>query len=602
MHKKQSFGFLVVLLIITSLLAACSGTSSTTSSTNATAIQTTKTAASTTQPVATTTAKTSSPTTTKVTTANWWNELGEPKYGGTINQRVAALGSTFDVTLLAQVEQAHVLWWEEMWATDPRVDPDEWTVAGGFVPDEYIIGCLAESWEITDPVTLTVKIRKGIRYVNKPPANGREFTADDVQYHYDRMLGTGSGFTTPNAGFAGPYAFLKKAVATEKYTVAFTFAKASAMNFNSIGTALGNKIECREAVEQGGGKISDWKTAVGTGPWVLSNIVTGSVYTYNKNPDYWGYDERYPKNRLPYADTLNMIVIADNATALAGLRTGKVDSISADWQQAKTLAQSDPELKQFASPASGYCLQYRYDLAPFNDIKVRKALQMAVNLPELATNYYGGTVEAIPNGKVSQFLKGYSYPYKEWSQELKDEYSYNPTKAKSLLAEAGYPNGFKASCVASSNANLELLQVLKAYLKEIGVEMEISTMDVAAWGNFVRAGKAESMMYSAFPLCGEFSPSMILGTITPTVRNYNKVKEPELDKLASDYASAASIAQVAQIMTQIDKVTLEKHMQVQTFNIKTYSVYQPWLIGSIPPGTINKYAWVDQDLKKSMGK
>ena len=79
-----------------------------------------------------------------------------------------------------------------------------------------------------------------------------------------------------------------------------------------------------EVIEQHG-DVRDWRNLVGTGPFMLTDIVEGASLTYTKNPDYWGYDEKYPENRLPYVDELTRLEIPEEATALAALRSGRID-------------------------------------------------------------------------------------------------------------------------------------------------------------------------------------------------------------------------------------------------------------------------------------
>ena len=115
----------------------------------------------------------------------------------------------------------------------------------------------------------------------------------------------------------------------------------------------------------------------------------------------------------------------------------------------------------------------RVDKAPFNNQKVREALQKAIDLQSIATNYYGGTCSADPQSLTSSDLKGWGFPYDQWPQSLKDQYSYDPTAAKALLAAAGFPNGFTTDCVADSSGDLNLLEIVQSDFAAIGVKMSI---------------------------------------------------------------------------------------------------------------------------------
>ena len=195
MAIKKVFLFWLIIILLTSsfTLVACTTTTQTSTST----------------PVITTTKSSSTATTSKVTTtsiststqANWWDKFGTPKYGGTINVVIGFMGLNLDVYQMVGADVD--FWYENLFEPSWTMDRKAWPVAGNFFPDEYWSGTLAESWTIDDPTTITIKLREGVHWQNKKPVNGREFVASDVQAHYDRMLGTGGGYTTPSPMFAG---------------------------------------------------------------------------------------------------------------------------------------------------------------------------------------------------------------------------------------------------------------------------------------------------------------------------------------------------------------------------------------------------------------
>ena len=100
------------------------------------------------------------------------------------------------------------------------------------------------------------------------------------------------------------------------------------------------------------GDVTDWRNLVGTGPFELSDWTEGSSITYSKNPDYWGYDEKYPENRLPYVDTLRALIMPEVATQLAAMRTGKVDYVGVAGvaqlrtvEQVESIQRTNPEVE-----------------------------------------------------------------------------------------------------------------------------------------------------------------------------------------------------------------------------------------------------------------
>ena len=130
---------------------------------------------------------------------------GEPQYGGDIVISSQSNIENFDPYGSEHLTQIYTGWLETMQAGDWTLDPavfDFKTVA----PYRYLRGQLAESWEFTAPQTLVFHLRKGIRWQNIPPVNGREFIADDVVYHFHRLYGLGSGFTNWAASWSAAWA------------------------------------------------------------------------------------------------------------------------------------------------------------------------------------------------------------------------------------------------------------------------------------------------------------------------------------------------------------------------------------------------------------
>ena len=155
---------------------------------------------------------------------------------------------------------------------------------------------------------------------------------------------------------------------------------------------------------------------VGTGPYMLTEWVKGSSLTYSKNPDYWDFDEKYPDNRLPYIDQINRLIMPDKATSRAALRSGKVDYIGQpgvnQFQAAEveSFQRTNPEIVfspwAFRSETS-VAFNVRHP-SPFQDIRVRKAMQMAIDLETINNTYFGGFGMTTPQGIIGDGLQGTS--------------------------------------------------------------------------------------------------------------------------------------------------------------------------------------------------
>ena len=142
---------------------------------------------------------------------------------------------------------------------------------------------------VLNRVLMLSTLRKGIHWQNIPPVNGREFTSDDVAYHYHRLYGGGHGFTQRGPGAHYQFTPLESVTVIDKYTVAFKWKAANAEIIRDAMQAWGSlaSIEAHEAVEKWG-SLDDWHHAIGTGPFILKDFVPGSSATLIKNPNYWG--------------------------------------------------------------------------------------------------------------------------------------------------------------------------------------------------------------------------------------------------------------------------------------------------------------------------
>jgi len=512
---------------------------------------------------------------------------------------------------------------EKIWSDDWTMNPVVYNYSTTWRPPAYIVGRLASSWEFSDPATIVFHIRQGVYWQNIAPANGRELTADDIVFHFDREYGLGGGFTTPSPYVPlGPnFKDLVSLTATDKWTVVFKWKTPNPESIMETLTSGGTEtnIECPDVVKQYG-NTNDWHHAIGTGPFILQDFVSGSSATMVKNPNYWGYDERYPQNQLPYVDTLKVLIIPDTATALSAIRTGKMDIIDQmSLSDALNMKKSNPEILQLSTPIrSTWSITPRNDVKPFNDIKVREAMQMAIDLPTIAATYYGGTSSPYPSSLTSMYETGWGLPYDQWPQNLKDQYAYNPTAAKQLLADAGYPNGFNTNCVADNSGDVDLLQIVKSYWAAVGINMAITAMDPTSWNTFVRVQRKfdQMAMRSNGALGQTYEPmTQLVQYRTGYANNYYGISDPVFDAFYTQALASTSIDAIQTIVKNANLYVAQQHFLISLLQPSSFAFCQPWLKGfnyqsmsiqgnGTGPNHLGFYAaryWIDQNLKKSMG-
>jgi peptide/nickel transport system substrate-binding protein len=555
-------------------------------------------------------------------TEKWWDKLGKPEYGGEIVVRASRNIENFDPYLSEHVAQIYSGWLERVHSEDWTIDPAEFDYRI-VAPPQYLTGLLAERWEFTAPDTYVIHLRKGLRWQNIPPVNGREFTADDVVFHYHRLYGLGSGFTKPAPyhGTVSNFKYLTSVNAADRYTVVFkwktpnpAFITETLMTNHSPSLA----IEAREAVEKWG-DVNDWHHAIGTGPFILQDFVSGSSATLVRNPGYWGHDERHPQNKLPYVDTVKFLIIPDESEAMTAFLAGKIDVMDGiSPAQAEKIQKTNPEILQVPIPMTGLSIDPRIDRKPFNDIRVRKAMQMAIDLPAIAKTYYGGNIEPYPTSITSKNMKGWGFPYAEWPQDLKDEYAYNPAEAKKLLNDAGYPNGFKTNIVVESGSDLDLLLIVKEYFAKAGIDMEIRVMEAAAWIEFVETDRKHDQLAqrSMGSLGRAHEPLRQLTRFqTGYSTNYFMVSDHVYDAFYTQAQAATTTEGVKKALRDANEYAARQHFAISLLEPMQYSLYQPWLKGfngqfgstcgqAGSPQSVSFYMarfWLDRNLKKKMG-
>ena len=615
MKRKFIWLGLSFLLLAAMLLASC-GTPTTTTSTTSTT-KTTSTPTTTKQPTTTT-------ATTTTAIGNWWDSQGTPQYGGTITLRDDANISNWDPYSSPGSNSATDLFLDNLTGDIWTENPADFAYQVDWRPPAYVTGRMAQSYEFTGPSTWVVHLRQGIHWQNKTPANGREFIASDVVANYQRLFGLGSGQAgSPFYSWYTQWQQLKSLTADGNYTVIFQWGTSNTEFINELVNSAdaSNQIVCPDAVKAYNNDLSDWHHAVGTGPFIVSDFVSGTSAIFTKNPDYYAYDERHPENRLPYVNQVTVLIIPDPATALSAMRTGKIDIMyGMTKSQAAPVKKTNPEIVQI--PVQGLhtdCLEARIDKAPFSDIRVRQALQMAINLPDIAANYYGGDCSPYPSSVTSMYINGWGLGlYPTWPQELKDTYDYNVAGAKKLLADAGFATGFHTNCVAIASWDANLLQIVKDEFAAIGVIMDIRQMDMAPWTSFVRQTHSEdALSYGHSNLGASFEPIFAIGMLTTNnSANVSMVSDPQVDAIYANAVNANSGADFKQAVYDMNYRCALMHYTVSLTTPNTIALCQPWLVGYNGQAFAAEFTsvgaplyggfycarfWVDSKLKTSLG-
>ena len=325
-----------------------------------------------------------------------------------------------------------------------------------FDKDMKVVGQLAEKWEQPDDKTYVFTLRKGVTF-----HNGREMTAEDVKYSFERILAEETA-----SHIKSYFANVKTVEATDPQTVKFTLSKTDATFLANL-THSSAVVVAKETVEEKGDLQ---QTAVGTGPFKLDKWVPDNNVTLLKNEDY--YMEGTPK-----LDSVIYYTMKEESARMSGIRTGEIDFTTVSAKSAELLEKSDDiELMPYQSLEYSY-VGFNVKNKPLSDEKVRQALSLATDRQAIADIVWDG--DAVISGPVAPSMG-------DWAIDVTKEelYQKNNDKAKQLLAEAGYPDGFEIVITTASTYPdmVDTAQLLQQQWKEIGVKATIKQIE---WGDYI---------------------------------------------------------------------------------------------------------------------
>ncbi len=470
-------------------------------------------------------------------------------------------------------------------------------------PELYLGGQLAESWEIT-PTKHTFHMRVGVMFTANPNIGfePRECTAEDAAFAINYYLTD----PAPIGNFAER---VIRATASDRYTLEietpYFYANWADQYY------LWFPVYPKEVVDAGD---TDWRNWVGTGPFILKDYVEGAALTYERNPDYWGTTIVNGKEyQVPFVDELIYPLITDESTKVAALRTGKLDYMGlVPIKYNDSLAQTAPlMLKERYIADNAQKVVLRCDKGIFSDVNLRRALWIGTDFDAINRSVYSGlgSIQSWPNNPTAvSFI-----PMNELPASAQELYKYDTVKAKKIIADAGYPNGFTfiLQTHGTSAERNDILDLWKAQLTKIGVTLDL---------RLVEPGQASADIYAyTYPDATmtswggdqyEYGQKNICIT-EPGCLNFSQF-EVEGGRLKELYDEAMTIADAAVRRDMWKETNLYMYEKVPMLAFASPNVlhaWWPWIknyYGEIDTGALQETAiiarvWIDQDLKAEMG-
>jgi peptide/nickel transport system substrate-binding protein len=545
-----------------------------------------------------------------------------PKYGGTLTLATPTDPTNFDDCRKGTAGgQASVYCYQrfmvEDWTRGPAGSGVTDLNAGGGAVEDYMLPQVAESWTLPEPGVWVLKIRQGIHWqlVDSDAGrlmNGRELTADDVVWSWNRHKNSPTSWlyvSQPNVAKTstiektGPWEVTVRTPV--EYWTSFLWV---------IYGAGSQRIHPREVVEKYG-SVEDWRNVVGTGPFIFADYVPGSLVRLVRNPNYWEKDPvgTGKGNQVPYIDEVKELIIPDLSTQQAALRSGKIDTLlGVTREQWEVLMQQCPDLlycRTLSNQPWVIGMRTNNPDLPYHDVRVRQALMLATDFETIKRDLYKGEAE-IDVWPVNKTIAGLYKPLEEMPESVQELFVYNPEKAKTLLADAGYPDGFKAKVVVSSSAaSIDELSIFVDMWDKVDVTLEMDVREPGGYFTIAMARRHEEMIYrsmfstlsiqlfqSGWRGTSSFNSSFVndpAGSIPLLEDIYNEMQTyifTDTPRAYEAYKSAKSYL-------------LEQAYYIPRPTPYTYNLWWPWLQNYYGQfyGEYARFYWIDEAMKKSMG-
>ena len=538
-----------------------------------------------------------------------------PQYGGSITF-LDGYGGAFPPTAWHQGEGSnwtagmyHEPMYETLLANDIVLKGPCGTGESGFYHGagellEVMTGRLAERWELPDSKTLIYHLRRGVMWSGKPGVmESRELVAEDIVKSFELGWKRYPDWHTTKD--------VESITAKDRYTVVLKSRKIPNEWATYFGVApwLGNTVVPAEVGDEA---MKDWKTHVGlgTGPFHLEDVVEGSYVSYVRNPNYWdSYVFNDKKYEIPFIDRLVKTVIQDKSSQVAALRTGKIDVYDAlEKKFVDSVKRSAPEIKMIERPAErAWRMGFRLDKKPFDDLRVRRAMSMAIDRDGFINAIQGGKGEILNAEIHSGHTETFYTPLEKMPKEVQENFSYNPELARQLLAEAGYPNGFETTIQAyAREPERDVVSFLAANWKDVGINVKIDLRDSTTLDGLLNENEHAPLTFLANAVYT--APGTLVSFAVDESNAYQVavVDDPEINEVYEKWENTLDPVEGAKIIKGLNVLWLSKAYVAYLPTPYVTMAHWPWVENysgevndsqAMAVGSIFARAWVNSDLK-----
>lgn len=436
-----------------------------------------------------------------------------------------------------------------------------------------------QSWKWLDDRTAEFTLKQGIRFQNRPPVNGREATADDfvASFEHYRKLPLTSAQS----------AQVESVVAKDKYT----FQMKTKTPWGGLITEL--MANPRDAVWLEPAEVAaptySWtdpvKSWVGSGPFAFKAWQPGVKWTFERHDNYFVPGQ-------PHIDRIDYVVISEGSTQLAALIAGQLNMVRDFDENLSVQAQkSIPGVQMVRCPGvagSPAALWMDTSSPPFNDVRVRRAVSMAINQK--------GIIDTLLNGRgalsgVLPVATAYGLAIGDYPPEVRRYLEYNPAEAKKLLAEAGYASGFET--VVNFTPRYEppapmIAEAVVSMLNDVGIKAKLNMMEYTLFQRTVLVAKYPAGQMALSNLSnGTPEAPLALTAFWSKAGSSNRsmVIDPDYDKLFEEFRASGEEAK---------RTDLARRMQVMVAD-KAYRAHLPVAESTMLARPGVHFTWVGRD-------
>lgn len=441
-----------------------------------------------------------------------------------------------------------------------------------------IKGDLAESWEHPDPMTYVLKLRQNIKYQDLPPVSGRAFTSADAKYALDAFLGN------PETASQLPF----KVEAPDAQSVKLTLTRPA----NYVLQALQDPrfVMVAREVAEADGDFS--KRAIGTGPFILEEMVPSTRAKYRRNPTYFRQDR-------PYFDAMVFDHFKDSASAKAAF-------ISNQYEYAQYLLTNPEEVKDVLAArkdvvvlklqsrwqSNVFSIGFAGDRAPYNDQRVRTAISKGFDRAVFGKKAYGGDYNVLGAYAWTDFFDA--------APDLGDAYKYDPKAAKDMLQAAGVTTPLSVPLdyfIYGGDAE-DQLQTIQEQLKDIGVNLQLQKQDYTGFLAKYYGAKVEHAITSFVPTTPRWAPlSMLALWRSGSPKNYLRISSPQFDAAVDKLTTSENAEEQKKAYQEAWKALMLPAYFLQMAEAPTYVIHSPKLHGLMPNMFNDPAGWGNQAME-----